>query len=56
MALLVLPVVITTFACLANYGWKNKRFQEILPLLLVQLNALFVWTCLAISAAEFREP
>ena len=56
MALLVLPVVCPTFVCLAKYGWGNKRFKEILPLLLVQLNAIFVWTCLAIVSAEYRPP
>ena len=45
MPILVLPIAFLTSIFLIYHGWTKKRFVQILPLLAVQLNSIFVWTC-----------
>lgn len=46
-AFLIAPVVLTTFIWVTRYGVVNKRFTEILPLIVIQAISLFIWSCLA---------
>ena len=45
MPILVLPIAFATAIFLIHYGWKKGRLIQILPLLAVQLNSMFVWSC-----------
>lgn len=45
MPMLVLPISLSTGAFLVYYAWTRQRFIEILPLLIIQINSLFVWFC-----------
>lgn len=44
MPILVLPIATVTALKLLHYGITTKSFAEIAPLLIVQLNSVFVWT------------
>jgi len=45
MPILVLPIAFATAIFLIYYGWSKGRLVQILPLLAVQLNSVFVWSC-----------
>lgn len=45
MAVLVLPIALTLLIFVIWRGIKNRNFVEGLPLFIIQLNSVYVWTC-----------
>jgi hypothetical protein len=45
MSILVLPIALVSLVFVAWRGIKNKNFVEGLPLFLIQLNSVYIWTC-----------
>ena len=43
--MLVIPIAATTAVKLAHFSWKHNQIIEILPLFLVQVCSVFVWSC-----------
>lgn len=48
MSLLVVPIAAVTMAKLLHYGYSKKRFIDVLPLLFIQINSLYIWACTCI--------
>jgi hypothetical protein len=44
--MLVVPISFCSAVKLFYHGWKDNRFQEIFPLLLVEINTVLMWFCL----------
>ena len=45
MAILVLPIALASLIFVVWRGFKSKNFVEGLPLFLIQLNSVYIWTC-----------
>ena len=45
MPILTLPIAFFTAIFLVYFGWKKKKLVQILPLLAIQINSIFVWAC-----------
>jgi hypothetical protein len=47
MAALNVPTALCGLGRVANSAYKNKNYLELLPLLFIELNSVFMWTCMA---------
>jgi hypothetical protein len=45
MAALVVPTALCGVGRVAFSAYENKNYLEMLPLLVIQLNTVFMWTC-----------
>ena len=46
MAALNMPTAFVGLGKVANSAFKNKNWRELLPLLVIELNTVYMWTCL----------
>ncbi len=45
MAVLIVPTALCGVGRVAYSAHKNKNYLEMLPLLVIELNTVFMWTC-----------
>ena len=43
MSMIVLPNAICALSKIVWFGWKEKSIMEVLSLLIIELNSIFVW-------------
>ncbi len=46
MAALNVPIALCGVVRVASSAYKNKNYLEMLPLLVIELNTVFMWTCI----------
>ena len=46
IAIIELPIAIITTVKLISYGKEHKKTLELLPLILLEINTIFYWTCI----------
>ena len=47
MPILVMPIALCSLLFLFKIAWYERRFLEIFPLILFEVNSLFIWSCSA---------
>ena len=47
MPILVLPIVAATAVKVTHYGCTYQQMQQVLPLLVLLLNSMYIWLCTA---------
>lgn len=45
MPILVIPIAFLSACKLFHHAWIEKCWLELLPLILIELNTVFMWTC-----------
>lgn len=45
LPLLVVPIAVCSLAKLVYHAWRDKRYKESLPLIVVEINTVFIWVC-----------
>lgn len=54
MSILVIPIAVCSLFKLFHYAWSHRSVKEVVPLIIVEANTIYVWFCLGYSTVYIK--